>query len=133
MFGHASWVQAVAFDPVSALLISGSKDRTIRLWELQGSSLPGGSLPSSRKVRTLQGHAQAVESLAVNAKGMFLASVASDENVLLWDLRAGKLSRTLQASGLLLEAVAFSPDGRLLASGAQSGAVVLWSVAEASP
>ena len=68
------------------MLASGSADKTVKLWEAQSGKL----------LRTLEGHSDAVWSVAFDPKGGILASGSADETVKLWEARSGKLLRTLE-------------------------------------
>ncbi|KAL2919657.1 E3 ubiquitin-protein ligase traf7 [Polyrhizophydium stewartii] len=60
------------------LLISGSSDQTIKLWNLQ----------TSECVMTLTGHSAGINSLSL-LPGDRLASVSSDKSIKIWDLHQG--------------------------------------------
>ena len=79
-------------------------------------------------VCTLEGHANAVSSVAFSPDGKLLAS-GSYEEIKLWDVATGQCIRTLKGHILMVYSVSFSPDGRLLASGAWDKTVKLWDVA----
>ena len=51
--GHTDWARSVAFSPDGQLLASGSRDETIKLWEVA----------TGREVRTLKGHTGGVNSV----------------------------------------------------------------------
>lgn len=71
---HGSSVTALQYHPAGAVLVSASKDRTLRLWV-------NGAL-----VKALEGHTAWVQGTALMAEGTRLASVGADETVRLWDL-----------------------------------------------
>lgn len=86
-------------------------------------------LPSGVKLRlTLEGHAEAVTSLAFDPKGDTLASSSIDGTVKLWDAASGRLLRTLEVRGSAVTSVAFDGAGRRLASG-NDNTVHLWDAA----
>jgi WD40 repeat protein/serine/threonine protein kinase len=116
--GHTAGVTSVAFSPDGKIIVSGSKDRTINLWDAASGKL----------IRTLQGGG-AVTSVAVSPDGKLLASTGQDGLVRLWDMDSGKEThRLLPKRGAKLCAV-FSPDGRVLASAGERGTIELWDVA----
>jgi WD40 repeat protein len=66
----------VAFHPNGTLLVSGSKDRTVRLWTPANGQL----------IKALEGHTAWVQGVTFVAQGTRLASVGADQTVRLWDL-----------------------------------------------
>ncbi|HXF85589.1 MAG TPA: hypothetical protein VNK49_09385, partial [Anaerolineales bacterium] len=96
---------------------SGSLDDTVRLWRVSDGTL----------LRTLEGHAGEVLSVAFSPDGQILASGSWDYTVRLWRTSDGTLLRTLEGHVGPVRSVAFSPDGQTLAS-AGDGTVRLWGV-----
>jgi WD40 repeat protein len=74
--GHTGDVGSVAFSPDGKFLASGSRDYTIKLWDVATGSL----------VRTLEGHASGVLSVAFSPDGRLLASGSGDWTIKLWDI-----------------------------------------------
>jgi sugar lactone lactonase YvrE len=115
--GHRGAVTALAITP-RGLLASASMDRTVRLWDLL----------QFRELHTLNGHHQAVRSLAFTADGRRLASGASDRVIRLWEMPTGQPSRVLGGTVGSVFAMAFASDGLSLASSAGDGTIKLWDV-----
>ena len=99
--GHNSGVSAVAFSPDGQIIATGSGDKTIKLWDLQG-----------RLLRTLRGFEKPVEWIAFHPKGMKIAGSSRFGTVRLWDVR-GELLKTFV--GKFGKGLAFGADGRTLA------------------
>ncbi|MEM9451821.1 MAG: DnaJ domain-containing protein [Cyanobacteria bacterium P01_E01_bin.6] len=73
--GHQQAVQSVAFTQTGRLFASGSGDRTVRLWSLDGEQV------------TLDGHDGSVNAVAFSPNGEFLASGSGDRTIRLWTNR----------------------------------------------
>src|ERR1039458_6579369 len=116
--GHSSDVESVAFSPDGRTLASGSKDHTIKLWDVANGQL----------LRTLQVHTDAVYSVAFSPDGHTLASGSIDKTIKLRDAASGQLLRTLQDDSNSFYSVAFSPDSRILSSG-EFDKINLWDAA----
>ena len=79
--GHTGAVFSVAFRPDGKTLVSGSGDRTLRLWNAQ----------TGEHIRTLEGHKWGVQSVVFSPDGKTLASGSSDDTIRLWNVATGPL------------------------------------------
>ena len=66
--GHGSAVLACGFSPDGSLLVSGSGDHTLKLWEVR----------SGKCLRTLEGHSGGVSACGFSPDGRLLVSGADD-------------------------------------------------------
>jgi len=123
LVGHTSGVYALAFSRDSAMLASGSTDKTIRLWRLTEGALAD-DVP--------HGHRALIYGVAFSPDGRWLASGGRDRSILIWDVATGRPSRQLRPSAMVF-GVAFSPDGKRLASAQSDGSVQLWDVETGVP
>ncbi|GJN78669.1 hypothetical protein PLIIFM63780_002178 [Purpureocillium lilacinum] len=117
--GHDQGVTSVAFSPDSALVASGSNDRTIRLWRVA----------TGECVQTLKGHDQGVSSVAFSPDSTLVASDSGDQTIRLWRVATGECVQTLEGHDHTVSSVAFSPDSALVASGSGDQTIRLWRVA----
>ncbi len=127
--GHSGLVNAVAIastPPIPPLgkgglggvLASGSKDGSIRLW----------NLATGQAIRTIVGKNLAVLSLAFTPDGKSLAAGNSNGTVGLWNAGNGQLIRRLSGHTDGVWSVAFSRDGTTLVTGSWDKSVRLWDV-----
>ena len=72
--GHEDTVVSVAISPDGQTLVSGSQDKTIKVWELSTGKL----------VHTLTGHADEVWSVAISPDGQTLVSGSRDKTIKVW-------------------------------------------------
>jgi WD40 repeat protein len=78
--GLADGVLACALSADGAALVSGSRDRTLRLWDAA----------SGRQVCVFEGHAGPVWACALSADDGTLVSGSQDNTLRLWDVASGK-------------------------------------------
>ena len=120
LIGHTNTANTLAFKPESSILVSGSDDDTIRIWDLTWNAW------RSRPVRTLRGHRNNVKAVAWNPDGTMIASGSKDRTVRLWNPDSGKNTATLRGHEKTVEAVAWSPDGTMIASGSDDDTIRIW-------
>ena len=77
--GHMDSVTSLTYSSDGTFLISGSDDRTIKLWDVQTGGV----------VKTLHGHAEGVESVSISADNSMIASTIGNQSAYLWNIKAG--------------------------------------------
>jgi len=95
--GHDHSVSAVRFVPSGAagapssgnLLVSASRDKTLRIWDVS----------TGYCLKTLRGHADWVRDVAPSPDGRFLLSVSDDRISRLWDISAANPETKLTLVG----------------------------------
>ena len=75
--GHKKGVWDLKFSPVDQLLVSGSGDKMVKVW----------NVGLKQCVATLQGHGSAVVKVSWLNAGLQIASAATDGVVKLWNLK----------------------------------------------
>jgi glucose repression regulatory protein TUP1 len=117
--GHQDSVYSVAFSPNGRDLVSGSLDKTIKMWELQPprGMIPGSGPKGGKCVRTFEGHKVGsylhhsllietdtdlyviqdfVLSVCLTPDGAWVMSGSKDRGVQFWDPNTGTAQMMLQ-------------------------------------
>ncbi|MEM9907241.1 MAG: hypothetical protein AAF921_19690, partial [Cyanobacteria bacterium P01_D01_bin.44] len=113
--GHQDAVWAVAFSPNGETLATAGRDRTLHLWQRDGTP-----------IRQLEGHQATVWSLNFSPDGRFLVSASEDCSVRVWDWQKGTGRLLAEHGGGAWDAV-FSPGGQLIGSGGSDSTLRLWT------
>lgn len=117
--GHTDCVLSVAFSPDERFALSGSWDRTLRVWELA----------TGREVRRLEGHEHRVSSVAFSPDGRLALSGSWDGTARVWHWERGsEVARFGEARSGMVQCVACSPDGRHAAWGGSQASFGLCDV-----
>ena len=117
-WGHGLAVRGVVPSPDGLLVLSGSYDTTLKLWDVR----------SGQCTRTFSGHNHAVSSCAFSSDGHFVLSGSYDQTLKLWDSNSGQCLKTLLGHTDLVSSCAFSVDGRLALSGSRDNSLKVWEV-----
>jgi WD40 repeat protein len=114
---HSDRVYSVSFSPDSQLIASGSRDKTVKIWRIDGTLL-----------KTLESHTERVNSVAFSPDGHLIASGSDDKTVKLWN-KEGELLQTMAGRyphQSYVTSVTFSPDGQRIASASWDNTVKIW-------
>ncbi|QSE98292.1 WD40 domain-containing protein [Fulvivirga lutea] len=116
--GHISVIKTVATTPDGRYLLTGSRDKTIILWELK----------TGRKLRTFFGHTNTINDLAVSKDGSFFISSGADGRAIQWSIIDGKILNTFSISEEYLTSVALSYDDKYLVTAGFESKAYLWNL-----
>lgn len=116
LMGHAGEVNTVAITPDGKNIVSGSDDKTVKVWDLNSRTLQ----------HTLRGHQDWVYSVAISPDSKTIVSGSKDKTIKLWNLATGKQIHTLRGHSSYVNSVAISPDSTTIASGSYDKTVKVW-------
>jgi WD40 repeat protein len=112
--GHDATITALAFLPDGSALVSGSYDKTVRLWNLATHAAQVWPQPGE------------VVDLACSPDGRYVAVACQRALVALWNVKTGKVERTFPHVNA--HRLAFSPTQPLLATGGPDRKIHIWNV-----
>jgi hypothetical protein len=100
------------------VLVSGGKDRSVRLWD------------TSRGVEIRQWLVPEVEILkvALTGDGQTVCALSADQAIHIWSAATGERVRQFAETGVEVATIGFNPNGSMLAVGSRDGIVRLWDV-----
>jgi WD40 repeat protein len=113
---HEDGITSVAYSPDGNSILTGSFDKTIRLWDLQGKLL-----------QVFKGHEDTINSVAFSPDGKRILTGSSDFTARLWDLNGNTL-QVFNGHSNKIRTVAFSPDGKTILTGSFDNTARLWDI-----
>ncbi|MBD2412623.1 hypothetical protein FACHB389_11230 [Nostoc calcicola FACHB-389] len=116
LMGHSHIVSSLAISTDAKLLVSGSWDQTIKIWQLETGEL----------LHTLKGHRDRVYAIALSPDEQIIASGSADQTIKLWHLQTGELLGTFTGHTHIVTALAFTASGEMLVSGSLDKTIKIW-------
>jgi hypothetical protein len=116
--GHSDTVLGVAVTADGKRAVSGSRDHTLKVWDLD----------SGRALRTLEGHSRYVLGVAVTADGKRAVSASGDNTLKVWELDSGRALRTLEGHSSVVSGVAVTADGKRAVSASWDKTLKVWDL-----
>ncbi len=115
--GHTDRINSVAFSSDGRYVLTGSSDKTAKLWDLQG-----------KEIQVFQGHIEDVTSVAFSPDAQYVLTGSNDGTARLWNLN-GQEVRAYYGYEEAVSAVAFSPDGQYILTGCGTKSIArLWNL-----
>ena len=123
--GHTDKIWCAMFSFDGKRLVSGSDDRTIRVWDAQtGNPVLG----------PLKMHTDSVFSVAFSPNGRRIASGSGDNEILVWHALTGKMvAGPFKGHTGIILSICFSPDGKRIASGSSDQTIRIWDAETGNP
>lgn len=102
--GHFASIKCIDIDSEGALLATGSKDKTAKLWDIN----------SGREIRSFVGHTHSISRVRFSNDSKYLVTSSIDGTAKVWEVATGKFIFSTPGSEKVLTDAVFSPDGKLL-------------------
>ncbi|XP_069789250.1 WD repeat and SOCS box-containing protein 2 isoform X4 [Narcine bancroftii] len=116
--GHQAVVRCFAFiSNENFMLVSASRDKTLRVWDLK---------QNGKLLHVLDDHRQWVYCCAISPDFNKLCSVGGGNSVLLWSTISYTILQKLEGHAGDVVSCEFSPDGALLATASSDTHVIVW-------
>lgn len=115
--GHTNYVFCCQFSPNSNLIVSGSFDESVKIWDVQ----------KGKCLRTLTAHSDPVSGVDFNRDGSLIVSGSYDGLIRIWDTATGQCLKTLVDDlNPPVSHVRFSPNGKYILASTLDNHIRLW-------
>lgn len=119
LIGHRLPVTRVIFHPLWTIMASCSEDATIKVWDYETGQLE----------KTLKGHTDAVNDIAIDAAGKQLVSCSSDLSIKVWDFgQSYDCLKSLKGHEHTVSSVQFLPTGDFVLSASRDHTIKQWDI-----
>lgn len=116
--GHTDRIFSSVISKDGKLIVSASRDNTVRIW-----------MASSGKVlKVLKGHSSYVDFATFSPDSRRVVSASHDKTLILWDVISGQPIRKFIGHSDFVTYVSFSPDGRQITSASADMTLIVWEV-----
>ncbi len=118
--GHTDDITCAAFSADGRWVVSGSRDRSVRLWEAR----------TGKMAKRFEGHTEALVAVAVSPDGKTVYSVGRDRTLRAWGAEKGESVKSVDVPGQFIRNAALhGGTGRALVTGLDT-AIQVWDVKE---
>jgi WD40 repeat protein len=115
--GHSKSIPSVGFSPDGSLIVSGSHDQTIRVWDIT---------TGTEMYALTEGHTDFINSVAFCPEGRRIVSASKDCTIRIWDTISRTTVLCLPEAHNEFTSAAFSPDGMRIVSHTRFRDVQVW-------
>ncbi|KAI6647564.1 Pleiotropic regulator 1 [Oopsacas minuta] len=116
--GHLGWVRCIDVDPSNDWFITGSTDRTIKIWDLATSTLR----------LSLTGHISTIRAVKVSHRHTYFFSAGEDKQIKCWDLEHNKTIRQYHGHLSAVYGLTLHPRLDVLISCGRDSTARVWDI-----
>ena len=111
-------VTSVAISTSGEFLVTGSTDRTARVWDFQ----------TGKELRKLKGHSNGVTSVAISPNNEYVVTGSIDYTARVWNLQTGEELKKLKGHLSDVFSVAISPNNEFIVTGSEDYSARVWNL-----
>jgi len=115
--GHTYGLKTITFSVDGTLLVSGSSDKTVKLWDIQTGGV----------IKTYN-HTSGVHSVSISPDSTTLASGCWDGSIHLWGAWTGLCFCVINGHSKCINSISFSPTNSHLISASRDHTVMQWDI-----
>lgn len=116
--GHEKPIDAAAFSPDGAYALTGSKDNSIKLWDLN----------SGFELRTFHWHTDYIRDVRFSHHGKWILSTGADDRVIVQEVMTGLKLFDFSLKDRSLRRSVFTADDRFVISTDNKGHLLVWDL-----
>ena len=116
LLGHEGPVYSVAVTPDGGRIVTGSYDKTARIWDAK----------TGAEIAVLEGHEGRVNSVVVTPDGARIVTGSQDNTARIWDVKTGTEIAVLEGHEGPVYSVPVTPDGARIITGSFDKTARIW-------
>jgi WD40 repeat protein len=120
--GHFDAITSLVFAADNRRLLSGSVDKTARVWDLADTKFP--------EVFSFGGHAASVTGVTFNSNGTQAATCAADNSVQLWNTLTGEVLQSFEGHTAAVVGIAMTPNNAQVITASADKTIRIWTAAD---
>ncbi|MCP4106055.1 MAG: protein kinase [Desulfobacteraceae bacterium] len=111
-------ISSVTITPDGKTIVSGSDDKTVRVWDLE----------TGQCVKILEGHTQAVDCISITPDSKTVISGSYDNTLRVWDLETEQCVKVLEGHTGPVYCADITADGKIAISGNEDKTLRVWNL-----